>query len=102
MTVAELVKKSRRSIQLWVSAFNEGGLEAIEPKVSPRHPSRLSENQKKELKVDMLMHPRGLGYEFSNWEGKSVANHIEKKFDVNLSVHQVQIILRELGFSFIV
>lgn len=54
--------------------------------------SRLSENQKEELKVDVLMLPRGLGYEFSNWEGKSVANHIEKKFDVNLSVRQVQIL----------
>lgn len=97
--VAELVKKSRKAIQLWVNAFNEGGLENIVPSAPPGRPSSLSENQKEKLKVDVLTHPRVLGYEFSNWEGKSVAHHIEKKFEVNLSVRQAQRLLHELGFS---
>ncbi|MHA1253582.1 MAG: helix-turn-helix domain-containing protein [Candidatus Helarchaeota archaeon] len=50
------------------------------------------------MKADVLTHPRGLGYEFSNWEGKSVTFHIEKKFNVKLSVHRTQRILHELGF----
>ena len=97
--VAELVKKSRRTIQLWVNAFNEGGLEAIVPNTPPGRPSRLSEDQKKELKTDILTHPRELGYEFSNWEGKSVSEHIKTKFGVLLKVRQCQYLLHELGFS---
>ena len=99
MTVAELVKKSQRTIQLWVNAFNEGGLESIVPNSPPGRPSRLSEEQKAELKADVLTSPRELGYEFSNWEGKSVAHHIKQKFDLELSVRQAQKLLHELGFS---
>jgi len=97
--VAELVKKSQRTIQLWVNAFNKGGLESIVPNSPPGRPSSLSEEQKAELKADVLTPPRELGYEFSNWEGKSVVHHIKQKFDLELSVRQAQRLLHELGFS---
>lgn len=98
-TVAELVKKSRTTIQSWVKAFNEGGIEAIVPNSPPGCPSRLSEEQKEELKKDILTHPRKLGYEFSNWEGKSVSEHIKIKFGILLKVRQCQYLLHELGFT---
>lgn len=98
-TVAELVKKSRTTIQSWVTAFNAGGIEAILPKSPPGCPSRLSEDQKEELKTDILTHPRELGYEFSNWEGKNVSEHIKNKFGVLLKVRQCQYLLHELGFT---
>ena len=79
--------------------FNEGGLGAIVPSSPPGRPSRLSNQQKEELKADVLMHPRGLGYEFSNLEGKSVADHIKTKFGASLKVRQCQYLLHELGFT---
>jgi transposase len=97
--VAELIKKSRRTIQTWVNMFNERGLEAIVPNIPPGRPSSLSEEQKETLKMDVLTHPRELGYEFSNWEGKSVVHHIKQKFYVELSVRQAQRLLHELGFT---
>jgi len=98
-TVAELIKKSRRTIQTWVKIFNESGLEAIAPNSPPGRPSRLSQDQKEELKLDIMTHPRELNYEFSNWEGKSVAEHIHIKFDVVLTVRAAQKLLHALGFS---
>ena len=65
-TVAELVKKSRTTIQSWVKTFNEEGIQAIVPNTPPGRPSRLLEDQKEKLKKDILTHPRQLGYEFSN------------------------------------
>ncbi len=98
-TVAELIKKSRRTIQTWVKIFNESGLEAIAPNSPPGRPSRLSQDQKEELKLDIMTHPRELNYEFSNWEGKSVAEHIYIKFGVVLTVRAAQKLLHALGFS---
>jgi len=97
--VAEVIKKSRNTVQTWVNIFNEGGLEALVPDVPSGRPSRLSDDQKEELKMDVMMHPRELGYDFSNWEGKSVAEHIRIKFDISFTVRAVQKILHALGFS---
>jgi len=97
--VAELLKKSRTTIQTWVKIFNKGGLEAIVPNTPPGRPSKLSKDQKDELKLDVMAHPRELGYEFSNWEGKSVSEHIRIKFGVLLKVRQCQYLLHELGFT---
>lgn len=98
-TVAELVKRSLKTIQNWVNAFNKGGIEGIFPNKPPGRPSRLSKSQMEELKADVLTHPRKLGYEFSNWEGKSVSYHIKHKFGVELGVRQCQYILHDLGLT---
>lgn len=97
--VAELIKKSRNTIQAWVKLFNERGLEAIMPNSPPGRPSRLSDEQKEELKLDVITHPRELGYDFSNWEGKSVAEHVRVKFGISFSVRATQKLLHALGFS---
>lgn len=65
------------------------------PNIPPGRPSRLSEDQKEELKTDILTHSRELGYEFSNWEGKSVSEHIKMKFGGILKVRQCQYLLHE-------
>lgn len=97
--VAHLLKRSRKSIQLWVNAFNEGGIEGIVPNSPPGCPSRLSRDQMEELETDVLTHPRMLGYDFSNWEGKSVSHHVKKKFGVELKVRQCQNILHAMDLS---
>ena len=97
--VANLIKKSRTTIQTWVKAFNEGGIESIVPNSPPGRPSSLTEDQKQLLKVDVTTHPRKLGYDFSNWEGKNVSEHIKNKFGVLLKVRQCQYLLHELGFT---
>ena len=97
--VAELIKKSRNTVQAWVKLFNEGGLEAIAPESPPGRPSRLSDEQKEELKTDVMTPPRELGYDFSNWEGKSVAEHVHIKFGVSFTARNAQKLLHALGFT---
>ena len=53
-----------------------GGLGAIVLNSSSGHHSSLSEDKTEEVKVDVLTHSRDLGYEFSNWEGKSVVRGV--------------------------
>jgi transposase len=97
--VAKIMKRLDVTIQSWVKSFNTGGLPALAPNISPGRPSRLSVEQKEELKKDVLTHPRELGYDFSNWEGKHVSEHVKNKFGVLLKVRQCQYLLYELGFT---
>ena len=97
--VARTLKRSRRTVLNWLNAFNKEGLDGIVPNPPPGRPSSLSEEQKTALKDDVLQHPRDLGYDFSNWEGKTVAFHVSKKFDVELGVRQAQRLLHQLGFT---
>jgi putative transposase len=97
--VAQLLKRSRRIVQSWINAFNKGGIEALIPIKPPGRPSRLSKEQMRELETDVLTHPRKLGYDFSNWEGKSVSYHIKKKFGVVLKVRQCQNLLHEMDLT---
>ncbi len=97
--VAELLHKSSRTIQLWVNLFNNGGIDALKPRSPPGRPSRLTKAQKELLKTDVLTDPRSLGYEFSNWEGKSVAYHVKKRFGVKLGVRAAQKLLHSLSFT---
>jgi transposase len=97
--VAEIVLRSKPTIISWIKAFNESGIKGLARDSPPGKKYRLSEEQMEELKGDVLKNPRELGYEFSNWEGKSVAHHILKKFGVKLRVRATQKLLHKLGFS---
>ena len=97
--VAEVLQKSSRTIQLWVNLFNKGGIEVLVPHSPPGRPSRLTRDEKAELKIDVLTDPRSLGYDFSNWEGKSVVYHVNKKFGVKLEVQAAQKLLHSLDFT---
>ena len=97
--VAEIIGRHRSTIIRWVKMFNEEGIDDLVPSISPGRPSRLSEIQKEALRQDILTHPRELGYDFSNWDGKSVAHHIKHKFGVSFKVRRVQYLLHELGFT---
>ncbi len=97
--VGKIIKRSRRTILNWLHAFNKGGLDAIVPILPPGRIPSLTQEQKAKLQDDVSTHPRELGYEFSNWEAKSVAFHIDKKFNVELSTRQANRLLHELGFT---
>lgn len=97
--VAKILKRDRSTIQKWVRKFNDGGLRALKPKHRGGTQARLSPGQLEELMKDILTPPRDLGYEFSNWEGKTVSFHVLKKFGVTLGVRACQITLHKLGFT---
>lgn len=97
--IATLLGRDKSTILSWIKAFNQEGLHGLGRKSPPGRKSRLSKAQMEELKRDILTNPRELGYEFSNWEGKSIAFYVHKKFGVQLGVRAVQKLLHKLGFS---
>ena len=97
--VANILMRDRSTIQDWANRFNDGGLDALKPKKGLGKVPTLSEGQMEELTLDVLKHPRELGYDFSNWEGKTVSYHLRKKYGVSLGVRACQKVLHRLGFS---
>ncbi|MFX1298214.1 MAG: IS630 family transposase [Promethearchaeota archaeon] len=97
--VANLLGREKTTILTWIKAFNQHGLEGLLRRSPPGRNSRLSKEQMEKLKGGILKNPCELNYNFSNWEGKSIAFHILKKFGVQLGVRAVQKLLHKLGFS---
>jgi len=97
--VSSLLGHSPRTIEYWVKKVNEKGLIGLQEKERPGRPSAVSDEQRKILKDDLCKHPRSLGYDHSNWDGKLLSFHIFKKFKLNLKVRQCQRLFHQLGFS---
>ncbi|MHA1725895.1 MAG: hypothetical protein ACTSYC_11385 [Promethearchaeota archaeon] len=76
-TVAKLAKKTRKTIQAVIKRFNQNRLKGTVQNMPSGRLSRLLLEQKKLLKADVLTRPLKLGFEFSDWEGKSTVQHIE-------------------------
>ena len=49
---------------------------------------------------DILKDPSDLGYDQSNWNGKLLSEHINKRFGVRLKVRRCQELFHEMGFSY--
>ena len=82
-----------------MKSVDEHGFESLRPKKQPGRPSRLSDYQKKSIKDDIIKGPAEFG--FNVWDGKTLSEHIEKKYGVSLKVRQCERLFHELGFSLI-
>ena len=96
---ADVLHLSRNTTWEWATAYNDAGFDGLKRKSPPGRKSRLTDDEKELLKVDIQKNPRDLGYEFSIWDGKSVSHHIEQRFSKLIGVRGVQKMLRKLGFS---
>jgi len=97
--VGAILKRDRNTIQLWVKSYNREGFKGLKPIQSPGKPSSLTKEQLNELKADIQKNPRELGYEFSNWTGKTAAMHVKNKFGVQLKVRRIISLLHALGVT---
>ncbi|MHA1369694.1 MAG: helix-turn-helix domain-containing protein [Promethearchaeota archaeon] len=97
--VAKVIGRVRNTVWEWVTAFNKDGLEGLRYKKPPGAKSRLTEAEKEQVRSDILAGPRALGYHFSNWDGKSLSQHIKNRFSKKLGPRAVQKLLKRMGFT---
>jgi transposase len=97
--VAKVLGRVRNTVWEWVTAFNESGADGLRYVKSPGARSRLTDDEKEQLKANVLAGPRALGYNFPIWDGKNLSHHIKKAFDVELGVRAVQKLLKKMGFT---
>jgi len=79
---------TKRVGYIWQERWNKEGYKGLKPKYSGGRPSKLTGQEKKELK-ELLK-------ERDDWTTKEVKNMIQDKFNVEYSLKQVGIILKNL------
>ena len=100
LTTASLSKLSGvpiRTLNDWVKKADKTHFEALHPKAHPGKATRLTDKQYTEIKKAIFCPPQESGYQ--EWNGRTLSDYIQKKFNVALGVRQCQRIFHKLGFS---
>ncbi len=97
--LAEACGETDRTLSSWIKAVDEHGFESLRAVKQPGRPNRLSDAQKEEIKVAITSDPTDYGYNV--WDGPTLSNYIESKYNISYGVRQSQRLLHALGFSLI-
>lgn len=96
--VAEWLGENARTIQRWVHRFESRGFAGLQEGERSGRPRRLSEKQLAAVDRDLRRRPRQFGYGQNLWDGKLLAHHLAKAYEVRLGVRQCQRIFHQLRF----
>jgi transposase len=97
--VAELFGEDDTTVQRWVHRVQQGGLQALRESERPGRPRTLDPEQWRELRADLQRSPREFGLTAACWDGVRLAEHLSRRFAVQLGVRQCQRILRQMGLG---
>lgn len=92
------LSESERTVQRWVNRFEEMGLTGLHDGERSGRPSRLSEAQWQRLNRDVRRSPRDFGFTQTLWDGKLLAEHLRRRYQVKLGVRQCQRLFGQMGF----
>jgi transposase len=96
--IADRLDRSRRSVQDWVYAYREGGIDAIQPKPRPGRRPKLPREREAELKARLDAGPR-LEDGVCTLRGKDVVRILDQEFGVRYSLDGVYDLLERLNYS---
>jgi len=89
---SEKVGVTKRIGYIWQNRWNEMGYEGIIPRYAGGRPSKISEQQKREL--EQILRRK------ESWTTKEIKDVISREFNVDYSLKQIYIILRDMGMNF--
>lgn len=89
-----------RTLRSWLARYRAGGFEALKRKSVSGRPSKLSLEQKEELKSMVKGSPEAIGYDTGIWTAALACEVVKKRFGIDYSLHNMQKLLGKLGLSF--
>lgn len=96
--VARLLGDATRTVEYWVHRFEADGLSGLVDGERPGRPSRLTADQLEEINQGLRKTPREVGLTGTLWDGKTLSEFIQKRFEIELGVRQCQRLFRQFGF----
>lgn len=88
---AERVEISKPVAYIWQDRWNKEGYEGLKPKFAGGKPSKLSDDQKEQLKKILTKR--------DDWTTDEIKKLISEEFMVEYSLKQIRIILRKFGMK---
>jgi transposase len=99
-SIGALFGNSPRTVSNWLKRLNKtGDIESLRRKKQSGRPSRLTDEQKHDLKTVLHDLPEKHGITSNVWDGKSLSAYIERHYGVILQTRACQRLFHELGFS---
>ncbi len=95
--IAEALGEHSRTIERWRKRFNEHGIDGLLDDTSPGRPARLSEHAMAAVARDLQSPPKTFGVEGEQWRGKQLQQHLQRNYQVELSLRQCQRLLKRLN-----
>ena len=92
------LNESERTLQRWVNRFEEIGFAGLQESERSGRPRRLSDEHWQSLEHDLRRSPREFGFAQTLWDGKLLAEHLRRRYQVKLGMRQCQRLFGQMGF----
>jgi transposase len=97
--VARVLKAPRSKVSLWLSNYNEYGVEGLLEGHRCGRPGELNETQGQALADIVESGPVAYGFDCGVWTSPRIARVIEEEFGIHYHSGHVRKVLRRMGFS---
>ena len=90
---------TKAAVTGWVKTVDEHGFDALRPQRRPGRPSKLTEDQLKEVDAVIQTDPKEYGLKV--WDGPSLSSYIKAQYGIEIGIRQCQRLFHTLGYSHI-
>lgn len=97
--IASDLEMGRRTVHSWLRRFMERGLQGAHDIKQPGRPRRLTDQQLKNLRKDLIVGPEKFGFSKQLWNTRMVQEHVRRKYKVSYVDRHMRRLLRKMGFS---
>lgn len=97
--IAKQLNASRRLVNEWITMYLSGGFDALALKLATGRPSRLSNEQKMQIKEYVIAN--AAKENGGRLMGKDVQKYIQETFSVTYEIRNVYILMKGLGLVWI-
>ena len=92
------LSESERTVQRWVTRFKDVGFAGLQEGERLGRPRRLTDADRESVGQDLRRSPRDFGFSETLWDGKLLAEHLRKRYQVTLGSRQCQRLFSQMGF----
>jgi transposase len=97
--IADIFRVTPGAVSQWKKTWLETGTDGLKAKPKPGGVSRMTDEQRAELRELLVKGPRTNGFDTDLWTLPRIAALIDKHFDIQYESSHVSRILKKLGFS---